>query len=165
MIHWELCKKLKFDLSNKWYMHNPEYVLENGTYKLFWDFEMQTDHQISVRRPDLIINKKKRELAELLSRRTREWKWKTVKRGRSTSTLVGNCRKLSNMNVTIIPIVIGALGTVTKGLVQGLNDLEIMGRVEIVQTTALLRSARIRRSVQETWGDLLSLKLQWETIS
>ena len=36
------------------------------------------------------------------------------------------------------PIVIGALGTVTKGLVQGLKDLEITGRVETIQTTALL---------------------------
>ena len=39
------------------------------------------------------------------------------------------------MKVTIIPIVIYALGTVTKGLVQGLEDLEITGRVEAVQTT------------------------------
>ena len=23
LIHWELCKKLKFDHTNKWYMHNP----------------------------------------------------------------------------------------------------------------------------------------------
>ena len=29
------------------------------------------------------------------------------------------------MKVTVIPIVIGTLGTVTKGLVQGLEDLEI----------------------------------------
>ena len=49
------------------------------------------------------------------------------------------------MKVTIISIVIGAFGTVTKGLVQGLEDLEIMGRVETIQTTALLRSARILR--------------------
>ena len=41
-------------------------------------------------------------------------------------------------------IVIGALGTVTKGLVQGLEDLEITGRVGTIQTTALLRSARIQ---------------------
>ena len=58
--------------------------------------------------------------------------------------------KLLNMKLTIIPIVIGDLGTVTKGLVQGLEDLEIMGRVESVQTTALLRSARIPRSVLDT---------------
>ena len=34
-------------------------------------------------------------------------------------------------------IVVGALGTVTKGLVQGLEDLEIRGRVETIQTTTL----------------------------
>ena len=33
VIHWELCKKLKFDSTNKEYMHNPEFVLENETIK------------------------------------------------------------------------------------------------------------------------------------
>ena len=50
-----------------------------------------------------------------------------------------------NMKVMVILIVNGVLGTVTKGLVQGLEDLEIRGRVENIQTTALLRSARILR--------------------
>ena len=54
------------------------------------------------------------------------------------------------MRVTIIPIVIGAVGTVTKGLIKGLEDLEIRGRVEAIQTTTLLRSARILRRVLET---------------
>ena len=41
-------------------MHNQESVPENETHKR-WDFEIQTDHQISARRPDLIIiNKKKK---------------------------------------------------------------------------------------------------------
>ena len=31
--------------------------------------------------------------------------------------------------VTAIPILISALGTVTKGLAQGLEDLEIRGRL------------------------------------
>ena len=64
------------------------------------------------------------------------------------------------MKVTIIPIVIGAFGTVTKGLLKGLEDLEVSGRVKTAQTTALLRTARILRRVLETKGDLLSLKLQ-----
>ena len=34
---------------NKWYMHNPESVLENETHKLLWDFERQTNHLILVR--------------------------------------------------------------------------------------------------------------------
>ena len=54
-------KKFKFDHTNKWYMQNPASVLENETHKLLWDFEMQTDHQISARRPDLIIIKKKKK--------------------------------------------------------------------------------------------------------
>ena len=43
-------------------MHKPESVLENGTHKILWDSEIQTDHQMLVRRPNLvIINKKKKE--------------------------------------------------------------------------------------------------------
>ena len=68
------------------------------------------------------------------------------------------------MKVTIVPIGIGALGTVTKGLLKSLEDLEVGERVETIETTALLRTARILRRVLETWGDLLSLKLQWKTI-
>ena len=64
------------------------------------------------------------------------------------------------MRVTISSIVIGAFGTVTKGLLKGLEDLEVGGRVESIQNTALLRTARIQRKVLETLGDLLSLKLQ-----
>ena len=44
----------------------------------------------------------------------------------------------------------------------GLEDLEVGRRVETIQTTALLRTARILRRVLETWGDLLILKLQWK---
>ena len=56
-------------------------------------------------------------------------------------------KKLWHIKVTIIPTVIGALGAITKRLIQGLEDLEIRGRVETSQTTALLRSARILRRV------------------
>ena len=60
----------------------------------------------------------------------------------------------------VILIVIGALGTIPKGLVKRLEDLEIRGQVETIQTTALLGSSRILRKVLEDLGDLLSLKLQ-----
>ena len=34
VIHWEMCKKFKFDHMNKLYMHNPTPDLENDTHKL-----------------------------------------------------------------------------------------------------------------------------------
>ena len=43
------------------------------------------------------------------------------------------------MKVTIILIVIGAFGTVIKGLLKGLDDLDVGEQVETSQTTALLR--------------------------
>ena len=46
MIHWELCKKLKSDHPNEWYMHNVKFVLENDMHKFQWDFDTQTDHLI-----------------------------------------------------------------------------------------------------------------------
>ena len=64
--------------------------------------------------------------------------------------LARELKKLWNIQVTIIPIVIGVFGTVTKGFLKGLEDLEVGGRVETIQTTTLLRTARILRIVLET---------------
>ena len=107
------------------------------TYKIV-DFAIPADHRINLKE-----SKKKDKYLDL----ARELK------------------KLWNMKVTIVPIVIGALGTMPKGLLKSQEDLEVGGRVETIQTTALLRTARILRRVLETLGDLLSLKLQWKTIS
>ena len=46
-----------------------------------------------------------------------------------------------------------------KKLDKALEEVKISGRAETIQTTALLRSARILRRVLETC-DLLSLRLQ-----
>ena len=111
-------------------MHNPVTVQENNTHKLLWDFNIHTDHLISTRRPDLIIiNRKKRTCKNVdfavpadhrINRKECEKKDKYLEFAREL-------KKLWNMKVTIIPIVIGAFGTVTKGLLKGLADLEVGG--------------------------------------
>ena len=55
-------------------------------------------------------------------------------------------KKLWDMKETVV---VGALGTVTKGSVKGREDLEIRRRVETIQTIALLRSVSILRRVLE----------------
>ena len=59
-------------------------------------------------------------------------------------------KKKWNMTVTIIPVVTGAFGTVTKGLLKGLEYLEVNEWVETIQTKALLRTAKILRRVLDT---------------
>ena len=69
-------------------------------------------------------------------------------------------------------VVVGAIGNIPKGLVKGQEDLEIRGQVETIQTTALLRSARIlkslwdlrRLSVTQTSEKNYQQTLVWKTI-
>ena len=68
------------------------------------------------------------------------------------------------MKVTVIRIVIGALGTIHKGLVKSQQALEIGRRAEIIQTMVLFRSARIRKlaAIQIPMKDF-QLTLVWKT--
>ena len=133
-------------------MHNPAPVLENGTHKLPWDFNIQTDHLIPARRPDLIIiNKKERifKIVDFAVPADHRINLKESEKKDKYLDLARKMKKLWNMKVTV-PTVIGALGKITKGLLKVLEDLEVGGRVETIQTTALLRTARILRRVLET---------------
>ena len=130
---------------------------------------MLFDQPIPARRPDLIIINKKRGICKIVNFAVpadHRINLKESEKKNKYLNLARELKKLWNMKVMIVPIVmIGALGTITKGLLKGLEDLEVGGQVETIQMTALLRMARILRQVQETWGDLLSLRLQWKTIS
>ena len=58
-----------------------------------------------------------------------------LKRSKKRDKYLDLARKLKterSIKVTVIPIVFGTFGTVNKGLVQELEDLEIRGRMETV---------------------------------
>ena len=62
MVHRELCKRLNFDHTIKYYMHKPESVQEKmRCIKFSVIFKIQTDPLISARRPDLVLLKKKKK--------------------------------------------------------------------------------------------------------
>ena len=100
-------------------MHNPAPVLENATHKVLWDFNIQTDHLIAARRPDLIIMNKKEttcKIVDIVVPADHRIKLKECEKTDKYLYLTRELKKLWNVQVTIIPIVIGAFGTViTKG--------------------------------------------------
>ena len=113
-------------------MHNSAPVLENDTHKLPWDFDIQTDHLISARRPDLIIiNNKKRicKIVDFAVPADYRINLKECEKKDKYLDLARELKKLWNMKVTIVPTVVGAFGTITKRLLKGLEDLEVGGRV------------------------------------
>ena len=137
-----------------------------------WDSEIQIDHLISVKRTELVRVKKKLRAFRIedfaLSVEHRVKLRECDERDKYLNPARG-LKKLWKMKVTVmvmvIPTVIGKLRTITKVLVRGQEDMEIRGQVEMIQTTVLLRSARIQRKVLETLRDFLSLNYQWKTIS
>ena len=138
MIHWETCKKFKFYHKNKWYIHNPASVLENNTQTPTRLWHTNGSRNLDQKtRPN---NKQKSAIAA-----DHRIKLKECEKKDKYLDLARELKKLWNMQVTIIQIVIGAFGTVTKGLTKGLEDLEIKGQVETIQTTTLLRTARVLR--------------------
>ena len=61
------------------------------------------------------------------------------------------------MKVTIIPIVIGGFGTVTKRIIKGIGGLGNNRSSKDHPKYSIIENGQ---NTEKTWGDLLSLKLQ-----
>ena len=66
IVLWKLTRKCNFEAGDKWYEHEPESVLEDEDYKIFWDFSIQTDHVIEALRPDLVVVDKKERSCKII---------------------------------------------------------------------------------------------------
>ena len=100
-------------------------ILENETHIMLWDFETQTDYIISARQPNLVIvNTKKKENLSNSGLYHSSWpQGKTEgKWGDNYLDLARELKKLWNMKVMVILIVIGTLTTITKWMILGLVD-------------------------------------------
>ena len=144
-------------------MHKLESFLDNETYKVLRDFEIQTNYLISARRPDIVkvrtkVNITCRKVDFPVSAEHRG-KIKESQKRDKYQDLARGLRKLWNMKMTVIRIVFHAPGTIPKLLINGLGDLEIIGQVEHTPTLALVRSGRILRRVLEAWGGLKTLAI------
>ena len=152
--------------SEKW--PYKQSVQKNEMHKILWDFEIQTDHlNLGQTTKPNDSHKKKRTcwMVDFAAPADYRIKLKGSVKWDKYQNLARELKKLRNMKVSVIPIVVGALGIIPKTLVKRQKDFEIRRQVVTIQTTALLRSGRILRRVLETWGDLLSLRLKWETIN
>ena len=148
-------------------MHNLESILENETQKFLCDFEKQMDHLIPARPLDLItiINNNKR-ISRIMNFAVPADHKVKLKESEKKDKYLDLARELKK---TVEYESDGYNNSNWCSLYShqkwAQEDLKITGWIENIQTTALLRSARILWRDLETWGDLLSLKLQWKTIS
>ena len=136
-----------------WYQHDPKTVEENNHVKILWNFTIQTDHHIAHIKPDLIVIDKDRNEANIIDIAVpNDYRiaQKRLEKIRNYTTLAGEIKTLWKLSkVKIIPIIIGAMGSMYK---QFDDDIEKLGLTNNKfsknegQKIALLGTAHIVRS-------------------
>ena len=153
IVHWKLARKCNFEAGGKWYEHEPESVLENEDYKILWDFSIQTDHVIEVRRPDLVVvdNKERScKIVDFVVPRDSGIGKKEKGKIEKYQDLERELQKIWNIKVKIIPLVVGSLGAIPKQFGNRLKQIGITAGTPQVQKTVLLGTTRMLRKVLET---------------
>ena len=152
VIHWDLCKKYGVKVLAKWYDHVPEKVVENDQVKILWDFNIQTDHVIQHRRPDVVLLDKTKKMCHLIDIAVPgdiRVASKEMEKIEKYQDLARELRKIWQVKVKVVPVVVGALGTIPKALGKHLDEIGTNVRVDLLQKAALLGTARILRKTLE----------------
>ena len=138
--------------SEKW-QHAPERAVENEEIKVLCDINIQCDNLIEARRSDLIVIEKKEQKGIIIDiaipadLRVEEKEKEKVEKYQDLKKEIRRLWKLRNLE--IVPVVIGALGSVSAEFNRWMGKLGITCNVGVIQTTALLGTARILRKILE----------------
>ena len=131
-------------------MRVQEPVQESERCKLLWDFTIQTDKVPEHRRPDIVVIDKEKKGCIIIDLAVPGNQNITAKKqGKITKyqDLRIEVEKQWDVKAVVEPIVVGALGTVSKELEKRLKRIDIPLVVPCLQKAALLGTAFILRRV------------------
>ena len=94
----------------------PEKVRESEDVKIFWDFNIQTDHVIENRRPDVLSLTRMRGHAIDIAEPGDSEVESKEKKIQKYQDLTRELRKFWKVGVKVVPVVVGALGTLPWAL-------------------------------------------------
>ena len=117
-----------------------------------WDFTIQTDREIHHRRPDIVIQKKKAKetiIVDIAVPGDSNVLQKETEKYEKYQDLAREIKRIWKSRTKVVPVVVGALGSVSKKLAGHLEQIRIKNRTRTMQTSALLGSAHILRKVLE----------------
>ena len=131
-------------------------VIENNLVKILWDFNIYCDRIINARRPDITIIDKTVKLITLVDISVPADKRIVEKEDEKVSKyqdLRIELERLWKMKSRIIPVVIGALGAISKRFVNFIKQLDLGSpNMYILQKSALLGTVSIVRKVLQLSG-------------
>ena len=149
-IHWKICKHYNIKVTDKYYEHEPKTVTENNEAIILWDIPIQTDREINANRPDIIVKDKKQrtcQLIEISVPTERNTSIKTTEKLSKYKDLEIEMERMRGMNIMTIPVIIGALGLVKKGMEKYINKIPGNISIQDTQKCVLLGTAHILRRI------------------
>ncbi|KAF7218105.1 putative LOC107393841-like protein [Nothobranchius furzeri] len=147
-IHWKICKHFHLPAADKWYEHQPPTVTENNNIAVLWDMPINTDREIMANRPDIVIKNKEEKTCLMIDMTIPSEKNVTTKELEKLSKykdLEIEVTRMWGMKTTTIPVVVGALGLIKKGLEKRTKQIPGNPTVQEIQKIVLLGSAHIIR--------------------
>ena len=139
--------------SEKWYDHQPDGVVEKARCEILWDMNIQCDHVIKARRPDVVVIDKENnkviivDIASPWDHRVYEKEGEMIEKYQDLKREIGKLWDIRQQEV--VPVVVGALGAVSKRLDTWLDKWGVTIRTGLLQKTVLLGTARILRKALE----------------
>ena len=130
--------------------NNVEPVIENVIVKILWDVCIQVDIQIEHRRPDIVVMEKNTNKCLIIDVACPIDNNLILKRNEKLdnySELRLEIARMWDKETLIVPIIIGALGSIPNDLECNLKKLDISYNVETLQKSVLLGTANILRKV------------------
>lgn len=149
-IHWKLCKHFGAKTSEKYYQHQPEKVVNVDDVTITWDLPVITDRTIPANRPDIVVHNRKNKECLLVEVSVPEDANIVVKEAEKMckyKDLEIEISRMWNAKTRVIPVVIGALGTIRKGIQDKLMMIPGKPNVMEIQKIALMGTAHILRRV------------------
>jgi len=150
IIHWELARKAGLECTTKYWDHCPPSVIQNDSMKLLWDFTVQTDRYLPHNRPDIIcvdFTKKHAFLIDIAIPGDSRLSQKINEKYQRYTDLKIEVQKMWSMTASIVPVILGSLGSVPSSLKNSLQQLDIYytNLIPKLQKSVLLSSSHILR--------------------
>jgi len=117
-LHYSVCKALGTETTDKWYTHIPKPVCEEGDVAVLLNQAVGTDREFTANRPDIIIKKRENTytLIDVAIPADRNVVQKEAEKNLKHKSLCIEIQRMYNLKCTIIPVIIGATGIVTRSL-------------------------------------------------
>ena len=145
-LHWNICQDHDIEVIDKWYKHKPESVTHNKI-TIMWDMPVNTDRTITANRPDIIIKDSVNSTCKLIIPSERNIALKEIEKKSKYKDLELEIQRMWQMKTEVIPVVVGALGTIKKGMIENIKRVSERANVTETQKISMLGSARILRKV------------------